>query len=99
MAIQLITTLLAMSILLTSWVLFQRWVRKNRPGLRDDADVLQGRFGSCGACFSFEDCHVPEASVPDADVLKVDVVDELALSRLVRVERGEDLLHPSPETG
>ncbi len=97
--IQLLTTVLAMSALIGAWVLFQLWVRKNRPGLRDDADVLQGRFGSCGACFSFEDCRVPGPSVTDSDILKVDVVDEFSLGRLVRVERGEDLLHPSSEVG
>ncbi len=71
-------TIVALGLLLTAWVLFQGWVRRHTPGMREDADVLRGRFGSCGACFGFEDCHLPDL-VANADVLKVDPVDEVAL--------------------
>ncbi len=71
-------TIIALGLLLTVWVLFQNWIRRHTPGMRDDADVLRGRFGSCGACFDFEDCRLPEL-IADTDVLKVDSVDEIAL--------------------
>ena len=73
-----VVTIFALGILITLWVLFQGWVRRHTPGMRDDADVLRGRFGSCGACFGFEDCRLPNL-VADSDVLKVDPVDEVAL--------------------
>ncbi len=71
-------TILALGLLLSAWVAFQSWVRRATPGMREDADVLRGRFGSCGACFGFEDCRIP-ASVTDTDVLEVDTVHEVAL--------------------
>ena len=71
-------TIIALALLLTAWILFQNWVRRHTPGMRSDADVLRGRFGSCGACFGFEDCRLP-GLVADSDVLEVDPVDEVAL--------------------
>ena len=71
-------TIVGLAVLITAWLAFQSWVRRTTPGMRNDADVLRGRFGSCGACFGFEDCRIPE-SVTDSDVLKVDPVDEVAL--------------------
>lgn len=80
MVYHIAVTVLAMGLLLAGWISFQAWIRRKTPGMRGDADVLRGRFGSCGACFGFEDCRIPEsASVSDADILEVHPVDEVAL--------------------
>jgi hypothetical protein len=71
-------TILALGLLMTGWIAFQAWIRAQTPGMREDADVLRGRFGSCGACFGFEDCRIPD-SITHTDVVKVDPVDEVAL--------------------
>jgi len=71
-------TVLSLGLLLTLWVLFQAWVRRHTPGMRRDADVLSGRIGSCGACFGFEDCRLPNL-VTHPDIVEIDPVDEVSL--------------------
>lgn len=75
---QLLVTILALAVLLAAWVSIQAWIRHRMPGAREDTDVLRGRFGSCGACFGFEECRIPD-SVTHTNVVEVDPVDEVAL--------------------
>ena len=76
-----IVTPLVIGVLLTAWVLFQNWFRSYSPEMPPDCDVLRGRFGSCGACFNFEACHLPEDDrlVTNTDILEVGRVNEVAL--------------------
>jgi hypothetical protein len=83
MIYQLVITILLMGLLLTAWIGFQSWVRRQSPWMRPDTDVLQGRF-SCGTCISFEECHIvltqPQRdSVSDTEIMKIDRSDEVAL--------------------
>ena len=65
MLYHLLITPLLLGILIAAWLGFQAWVRKRSPGMRPDADVLQGRF-SCGTCFEFESCHATLTRPGDA---------------------------------
>jgi hypothetical protein len=78
MLYHLVITIVLLGLLLAAWVGFQAWVRRLTPGMSEDADVLRGRFGSCGVCLGFEACKIP-GLVADSDVLEVDSVDEVAL--------------------